>query len=107
MAQGIGLKDRKGNYIEHGLVKQMNVPYEDGDGNMTTTLYTWLNSVNVYATSGTTVKKKLQHLIYDFGGFIYVSKSDLEELGGDGVRCFLTTKSLEVGKTYDSIEDMV
>lgn len=107
MAQGIGLKDRNGNYIEHGLVKQISVPYEDGDGNLTTTLYTWLNSVNVYAISNLTVKKKLQHLLYDFGGLMYVSKSDWEELGGDGVQCLLTTKSLEIGKKYDSIEDMV
>lgn len=107
MAQGIYLKDRNGNDIEYGIPKKIEVPYEDNNGNMTTTFYTWLNTVRVYSIKNLKVLMKIDAIPTNECVMFGFSNADYEELGGDGVIFLLTTKSLKVGKTYDSIEDMI
>lgn len=103
------LKDLNGNEVEYSGVTQIKAPVRNSAGELVTRKFTTIESLKAYAietadsVGGTACYKILDRLQYlPSENFIMFSLSDedYQSYGGDGVICFVTTKSLTVGNTY-------
>lgn len=103
------LKDASGNDVEYSGVTQVESRVRNSAGELDTRKFTTIESLKAYviesadSVGGVACYKILDSLQYlPSENFIMFSLSDedYQSYGGDGVICFVTTKSLTVGNTY-------
>lgn len=107
------LKDASGNDVKYSGVTVIDVPVASTAGEMVTNRFTALINAKVYivkranSVDGSAyweVLGKLQYIPTNDCIQFSLTDSEYQSYGGDGVVCFVTTKSLTVGETYASTD---
>lgn len=113
---GIILKDRSGNSAVYEDIIRISVPYQEVDGAIFERVFTRLQNLKAYLVKANTdgtylIKKKLGQLSGGSGGLMVnftnadcVEAGRLEADGTYSAYAVITTKTLEIGTTYQNSE---